>query len=73
MDKVKEALKHPDATGEGAKKRKKVLNNEQDYWRAIMEEYKRGTLHSGSGAVVKSPAQAKLIALKEIQKKFRKR
>ena len=31
----------------------------------VMHEFKRGTLHSGSGAVVKNPKQAVAIAMSE--------
>lgn len=52
-------LKHPDKLGEGAKKRRhlgKKMNA-----KAIGAEFKRGTLHSGSGDIVKNPAQMRAI------------
>jgi len=65
---------HPDTLGAGAKKRKK-LGSPQDKVEAVMHEFKRGTLHSGSGAKVKDPAQARAIAMSEAgisKKKFMK-
>lgn len=40
----------------------------KDKVRAVMGEYKRGALHSGSGAKVKSRKQAIAIALSEARK-----
>lgn len=57
--KVKAALQHPDKLGAGATKRKNL--NRHDNADAIMAEFHRGTLHSGSGAVVTNPAQARAI------------
>lgn len=58
------AMKHPDKTGAGAKKRKK-LKSKKDKVHVVMKEFKRGTLRSGSGAKIKSRAQAIAVALKE--------
>lgn len=66
IDKVKEALKHKDKLGEGAKKRKKL--SPKNKIRAVMEEYKRKTLHSGSGPIVTNRKQAIAIALSEAGK-----
>lgn len=53
---VSKALQHPNKLGAGAKARKNL--NKSDNSNAIIAEYKRGTLHSGSGGVVKSKKQA---------------
>lgn len=55
---------HADKPGAGAKKRKK-LKHKGDKAHAVMGEYKRGTLRSGSGAKVRSRAQAIAIAMSE--------
>lgn len=71
-DKVKEALKHPDKLGEGAKQRYRLHLTPSEHWKAIMNEFKRGTLRSGSGEKVTKVAQARVIAIKE-QKAFEKK
>lgn len=58
-DAVRSALHHPDVLGAGAAKRKHL--NKKDNAAALIEEYKRGTLRSGSGAYVRSEAQLKAI------------
>lgn len=63
FNKIKEALKHSNKLGAGAAKRKKLKGKEKVA--AVMSEYKRGTLHSGSGDIVKDRAQAQAIALSE--------
>ncbi len=60
---TKDVSNHPDEPGEGAKKRKGL--NKFDKVRAVMGEYKRGKLRSGSGEHVKDEAQAKAIAMSE--------
>ena len=57
------ALIHPNKLGAGASKRKALSGKEKIP--VVMKEFKRGTLHSGSGAVVKSRKQAMAIALSE--------
>lgn len=64
--KIKEAMKHEDKLGAGAKKRKKL--NAKDKVETVMHEYGRGTLHSGSGAKVTDRKQAIAIALSESRK-----
>lgn len=64
---IKEALKHPNKLGAGAKKRKKLPAKE--ILTAVMKEFKKGTLHSGSGAIVKSKQQAIAIAISEKKRK----
>lgn len=61
------ALRHPNVLGAGAKKRKSLSPKEKRI--AVMEEFKRGTLHSGSGDIVKDPKQAVAIAYSESKKK----
>lgn len=63
----KVALKHSNVLGAGAKKRKSENLNASQEYATIMKERNRGTLHSGSGAIVKSPAQAKAIAYSELK------
>lgn len=65
--KVRAALKHPDKLGAGAKKRAKLSPKEDAA--AVMSEFKRGTLRSGSGEHVKNPKQAVAIAYSEAKKK----
>lgn len=62
----KEAMRHPDKLGAGAKKRKKLPPKEKVG--VVMSEFKRGTLNSGSGHKVKNPKQAIAIALSEARK-----
>ena len=62
-DSVKEAMRHPDKLGAGAKKRKKLPAKEKVG--VVMKEFKRGTLNSGSGQKVTNPKQAIAIALSE--------
>ena len=64
--KLADALKHPNTLGAGAEKRKNL--NSKDKVHTVMSEYKRGTLHSGSGGIVKNRKQALAIALSEARK-----
>lgn len=59
----KSAMKHEDKLGEGAKKRKHLPNKEKVG--VVMSEFKKGTLHSGSGEKVTNPKQGIAIALSE--------
>lgn len=59
-------MRHPDVLGAGAAKRKKLPAKEKIG--VVMDEYKRGTLHSGSGAKVSNPKQAIAIGLSEARK-----
>jgi len=63
----KNIYKHPDRPGEGAKKRKFLSSS--DTVHAVLGEYKRGHLRSGSGKHVQSKKQAIAIALSESRKK----
>jgi hypothetical protein len=65
-EKQKGALKHEDRLGEGAKKRKSLAGKEKIP--VVMKEFSKGTLHSGSGAKVKSKAQALAIGYSEARK-----
>ena len=56
---IKEALDHPDFLGAGAAKRKNL--SASDNAAALTEEFKRGTLRSGSGDKVTNPAQLRAI------------
>lgn len=60
---IKKAMKHADKLGEGAKKRKSLPSNDKK--KVVMEEFKRGTLHSGSGQIVTNPKQAVAISYSE--------
>ena len=60
---IKKALQHPDKLGAGAAKRKALKGQEKVS--AVMKEFKRGTLHSGSGSKVTSRKQAIAIAMSE--------
>jgi len=60
---VANALRHKNVLGAWAKKRKKL--NKKDTQTAVMKEFKRGTLHSGSGKIVKNRKQAVAIMLSE--------
>jgi hypothetical protein len=60
---VKKAMHHPDVLGAGAKKRKHL--KPKDKVGVVMSEFKRGTLHSGSGEKVTNPRQGIAIALSE--------
>ena len=62
----KEAMRHPDKLGAGATKRKHLGGKAKIA--TVMEEYKRGTLRSGSGPHVKSRKQAVAIALSEARR-----
>ena len=64
---IKKALKHKDVLGAGAKKRKKLKG--RDKISTVMEEFSRGTLHSGSGAKVTNPKQALAIGYSEARKR----
>lgn len=61
--KQKKAMIHPNKLGAWAKKRKHLKGKEKIA--VVMAEYKRGTLHSWSGQIVKSKPQAIAIALSE--------
>lgn len=60
---IKRAMEHPNKLGAGAKKRESLHGQEKVH--AVMGEFKRGTLHSGSGAKVKSREQAIAIGMSE--------
>ena len=61
---IKKAMKHPDVLGAGAAKRHKVKNPKTKV-KIVMDEWKRGTLNSGSGQKVTNPKQAIAIGLSE--------
>ena len=63
---VKKAMQHPDNLGAGAAKRKHLSpKNKKE---AVMQEFKRGTLNSGSGHKVKDVKQAIAISYSEAKK-----
>jgi hypothetical protein len=59
----KKAMRHSNKLGAGAKARKHLRG--QKKVEVVMKEFKRGTLHSGSGEVVKNRKQAIAIAMSE--------
>jgi len=63
----KEAMKHEDKLGAGSSKRKHIKDPKSKI-ATVEEEFKRGTLHSGSGAKVTNPKQAIAIGLSEARK-----
>ncbi len=60
---IADALRHSGKKGAGAKKRKKL--NPEEKMTVVMKEWKGGTLHSGSGAIVTNPKQAVAIGMSE--------
>jgi len=60
----KKAMHHPNTLGAGAEKRRQ-LHSKQDKVHTVMSEFKRGTLHSGSGDIVTKRKQAIAIAMHE--------
>lgn len=68
-DPVKKAMQHPDILGAGAKKRKYL--SPENKTKAVMKEFSRGTLNSGSGHKVKNKKQAIAIAMSEAGKSKR--
>ena len=59
------------AFGEGAKRRRKMIP--EHAFASGIEEFKHGTLHSGSGEIISDPAQAKAILISEAKKKALKK
>jgi len=64
--KIEKAVHHSNKLGEDAKKRKSLPPKEKV--ETVMHEFKRGTLHSGSGGKVTNPKQAIAIGLSEARK-----
>lgn len=71
MKKRPEYLNHPNKLGAGAKKRKCLPPKIK--FKAVMDEYGQGTLHSGSGKIVKNRKQAVAIAFSESRKTCKNR
>lgn len=63
----KKAMKHSNTLGAGARKRESLSGKEKIP--VVMSEFKRGTLHSGSGQIVHNPKQAIAIAISESKKR----
>jgi len=61
----KSAMKHKNVLGAGAKKRKYAGLTADEKFTVVMKEYKRGTLHSSDGKIVKKKAQAIAIGYSE--------
>lgn len=66
-NRIKKAMQHPNILGAGAKKREKLTPTERET--AVLKEFSRGTLHSGSGDIVHNRKQAIAIAISEANKK----
>ncbi len=63
-------MRHPNKLGAGAAKRKHLSGKAKIP--VVMGEFKRGSLHSGSGGIVTNPKQAVAIAMHEAGIKKRK-
>ena len=63
LTRVDLSMKHKDILGAGAKRRRLLHLSPSENIEAVMKEWKRGTLYSGSGQKVKSRPQALAIAL----------
>lgn len=61
-------MHHPNVLGAGAAARRKYLDKPQDKVHVVMKEFKKGTLHSGSGSIVTNRKQAIAIAMREAGK-----
>jgi len=68
MNKINLALKHKNIFGAGARNREKYNLTPKQKIEVVMKEFKRGTLHSGSGKIVHKKNQALAIALSESRK-----
>jgi hypothetical protein len=66
-ERQREAMRHSNSLGAGAEKRNLLSGSEK--MPVVMSEFKRGTLHSGSGAIVKDKKQAIAIAMSEARKR----
>lgn len=62
-------LEHSNKLGAGAEKRRSLHGEAKIP--VVMKEFKRGTLHSGSGQIVKDRKQAVAIAMSEAGKSKR--
>ena len=67
-DSVERAMEHPDKLGAGAEKREHLSPAHKR--EAVMGEFHKGTLHSGSGEKVTDPNQAVAIAYSEARKRI---
>lgn len=63
---ITKAMQHPNKLGAGAAKRKNL--SPENKVEVVMKEFKRGTLHSGSGKIVTNKKQAIAIAISESKK-----
>jgi len=68
--KERKATQHSNVLGAGAKKRKNLPAKSKT--KVVMHEFKKGTLHSGSGQIVTNPKQAIAIGLSEAGKSKKK-
>lgn len=68
---ARQALEHSNKLGAGAEARKHLRGQEKVG--VVMSEFKRGTLHSGSGEIVKNRKQAIAIAMSEAGMSKKKR
>ena len=63
----KRAMQHPNVLGAGAAKRRRLAPKNKPA--VVMAEFSRGTLHSGSGRIVRNRKQAIAIAISESKKR----
>lgn len=62
---MESVYEHPDILGAGARLRRKFVRSKKSEMQAVMHEFKKGTLRSGSGRHVTNHAQAVMIGLSE--------
>jgi len=62
---MRKAMKHSNKLGAGAAARRKHLHGGKEKREVVMNEFHRGTLHSGSGQIVTNPMQAVAISYSE--------
>jgi len=67
----KQAMEHPNVLGAGAKKRRELPPSERG--EVIAREFERGTLHSGSGEIVRKPSQMRAIIFSETHRERKDR
>lgn len=70
---LRSPYRHPNRPGAGAARRRALRLTPAEKVRVVMGEFKRGTLRSGSGQIVRSRDQAIAIALSEAGLSYRRR
>ena len=64
---IKKAMQHRNILGAGVTKRRHLSPGDKII--TVMKEFRRGTLHSGSGQIVTNKDQAIAIAISESKKR----